>query len=524
MDDVSAPDESRAGPGGPTDEPPTLPLIPYDPDPGIVDAGAVRNTVLQLVAQVATLVFSGGLTLYLVRALGARSYGVYSIAVSVGALALFPALAGLPLAVSRYVADHRDSAARVRQIYRLGLMMQIPVASLVGLVVFAIAGPISAAYGHADLVWPIRWIALSVIGQAMYGYLNAVGSSLLRSSVAMWMAITESAAEAGFGIALVAVGAGAAGAALGKLLGYVVATAAGSYLIWRIIRARQPVRQRQGAVTARSMLRYAGVMFVVDIAWSAIAQIDVLLIGALISTAAVGSFAAVLRVLTVVGYVGAAVAASIAPRLSLAGPGPDVRAFERALRYLLIVQGATIAPMIVWAHPVTELLLGSGYHSAAEIMRVLSIYSFVGAPASMITLAVTYLGEARRRLPIMVITLTLGIAATYFLIKWLGVIGAAVGDDAVIVVYVFAHFRIAATLIDIDLRSLTRSLLATIAAATAMAAVLYSIGTSELTLVDWAAGIVGGVAGYTAVLLLMGELTVAELTAVSARLLRRGRG
>ena len=51
-----------------------------------------------------------------------------------------------------------------------------------------------------------------------------------------------------------------------------------------------------------------------------------------------------------------------------------------------------------------------------------------------------------------------------------------------------------------------------------MAAVLYSIGTSELTLVDWAAGIVGGVAGYTAVLLLMGELTVAELTAVIARL------
>ena len=44
------------------------------------------------------------------------------------------------------------------------------------------------------------------------------------------MAITESAARR-IGIALVAVGAGAAGAALGKLIGYVVATAAGSYLI-----------------------------------------------------------------------------------------------------------------------------------------------------------------------------------------------------------------------------------------------------------------------------------------------------
>jgi O-antigen/teichoic acid export membrane protein len=520
MDDVAAPDGSRAGRGGRADEPPPLPLIPYDGDPGIVDAGAVRNTMLQLVAQVATLVFSGGLTLYLVRALGSHAYGVYALAVSVGALVLFPALAGLPLAVSRYVADHRGSAQRVRQIYRMGLTLQIPVASLVGLALFALAGPVSAAYGNQALVWPIRWIALSVIGQALYGYLNAVGSSLLRSSVAMWMAISESAAETGSGVVLVAAGAGAAGATLGKLIGYVVATAAGSYLIWRVIRARQPVRRRHRAVTPQALLRYAGVMFVVDVAWSAIAQIDILLIGALIGTAAVGSFAAVLRILTVVGYVGAAVAASIAPRLSLGGDGPDVRSFERALRYVLIVQGATLAPMVVWAEPITRLLLGGGYHSAAGIMRVLAIYSFVGAPASMITLAVTYLGEARRRLPIMIITLTVGVAATYVLIKVFGVIGAAIGDDIVIVVYVFAHFWITATLIDIDLRGLTRTLLVTIAAAAIMAGVLYAVGTSELTPVQWAAGIIGGAAGYTAVLLMMGELSIAELTTLGARLAR----
>ena len=56
----------------------------------------------------------------------------------------------------------------------------------------------------------------------------------------MWMAISESVAETGSAILLVAVGAGAAGATLGKLVGYAVATAAGSYLIWRVIRPRLP--------------------------------------------------------------------------------------------------------------------------------------------------------------------------------------------------------------------------------------------------------------------------------------------
>ena len=276
-------------------------------------------------------------------------------------------------------------------------------------------------------------------------------------------------------------------------------------------------------MTARSLLSYARVMFVVDIAWSAIAQIDILMIGALLGTAAVGSFAVVLRILTVVGYVGAAVSASIAPRLSLGGDGPDVRSFERALRYVLIVQGATIAPMVVWAKPITDLLLGSGYGSAAGIMQVLAIYSFVGAPAAMITLAVTYLGEARKRLPVMIITLTLGIIVTYVLIKWLGVIGAAIGDDLVIVVYVAAHFWITATLIDLDLRGLARSLLITLAAAAAMAAVLFAVGTSSLSPVEWAAGLVGGAAGYAAMLLLLGELTVSEVTRVGERVLRARR-
>jgi O-antigen/teichoic acid export membrane protein len=503
-------------------EPLPLPLVPYDADDGVTDPGAVRNTVVQLVAQVVTFVFTAGLTFYLVRALGPSSYGVYSLAVSIGALAVFPALAGMPLAVGRYIADHRASRQRVRHIYRLGLKLQIPAATIVSLALFAAAGPIAHAYGSPDLVWPLRWIALSVGGQAMYGFLTAVGTSIRRSSVPLWMTIWESLTEPATSIALVVGGAGAAGAALGKLVGYIVATAAGMYLVWRVLGQRTPARRPPTSpVTARALLGYAGVMFVVDITWSAIAQIDVLLIGALLGVTAVGPFSAVLRILLVLAYLGTAVSGGVAPRLSMTGAGPDVESFARALRYLLILQGVTIAPLIVWAEPITHLLLGAGYGSAASIMRVLTPYSFFGAPASIITLAVTYLGEARRRLVVMLGTLALGLVLTYVLIKVIGILGAAIADDVVILIYVGAHFWICAQLIALPVRRLIQSLCSTIAAAAAMAAILFAAGTHDLSPAEWILGGIGGLAAYAAVMLATAELSIAELRQLGSRVRAR---
>ena len=158
--------------------------------------------------------------------------------------------------------------------------------------------------------------------------------------------------------------------------------------------------------------RYASALFVVDLTWSAIAKVDVLLIGALLSSAAVGNFSAVLRILTVLSYLGLAVSGGVAPRMALGGGAPDTQAFSQAIRYLIIVQGLVIAPMVVWATPIVHLLLGPGYHDSPAIMRVLAVTAWVSAPAALISVGVTYLGEARRRVAIMLATLVLGLLST----------------------------------------------------------------------------------------------------------------
>jgi O-antigen/teichoic acid export membrane protein len=468
-------------------------------------------------SNMAGVVFTAVLTLFLVRALGASGYGQYALAVSIAGVLVLPTGLGLPMAVGRYLADNRNDTGQLRAIVALGLRLLVPVTMIVTVGLFASAGLVAKAYGDPRLAWPLRLVALSVMGQALFTFLSYTGVAIRQSGIPLRMAIVESVTETSSAILLVVLGAGAAGAALGKSIGYAVATVAGFLLIGRLI-GRVRLKERVNAkVAPRQVLGYASATFIVDVGYTLIARVDILLIGALLTSAAVGSFGAVLRIVTVLGYLGTAVSAGVAPRLSLAGGSPDTRAFNQAIRYLLIVQGLVLAPMIVWAKPLTDLLLGSGYPRSAMIMQVLSVTAFVSAPAALLSVSVNFLGAAQRRVRIIFLTLVLGVVSTYILIELLGLVGAAVADDIVACVYVAASLWLCAQLISVEVRPLLVSLARIVIAAGVMAQVLRIVGTEHLSPAQWVVGGVAGVIAYLGALFLSGEVSVLELRAFTAQ-------
>jgi O-antigen/teichoic acid export membrane protein len=513
---------TRGGADDQSSEAPPPPLR-FSPTVGLGDPGAVRNTLLQLISQVAGAVFTAGLTLYLVRTLGASGYGIYSLATTIGVLVVLPAGLGLPWAIGRFLADHIDDLDQLRSIFVLGLRLQATAGLLAAGTLFAVSGPVADALGHHQLGWTLRWVAVSVVGQTLFVYLASSVTSVRRVAISLWMSVVESAVQTASAVALVAAGAGAAGAASGVAIGYIVASAAGLFLTLRLLRWSVRGVRAKVQVAASTIARYAGAMFVVDFTWSATAQVDVVLIGAMLTFSAVGSFSAVLQILNVLSYLGIAVAGGVAPRLSLSRGAPDTRAFFAAIRYLIILQGLVIAPMVVWARPIVGLLLGAGYPSSPAIMRVLAVQAFVAGPAALVTVAVTYLGEARRRVWIALGSLALGLAATYVLIRAAGVVGAAVGDDIVFVTYVGAHFWICRGLVALDLRRLGGSVARTVAAAAAMAAPLAVAGTDRLSLGGWIVGGAVAVGLYAGTLLITREVSLGELVTLAGKVKLRVR-
>jgi O-antigen/teichoic acid export membrane protein len=192
----------------------------------------------------------------------------------------------------------------------------------------------------------------------------------------------------------------------------------------------------------------------------------------------------------------------------------------------VVFQALLMAPVIVWADPITHLLLGPGYEQSAGVLRALAPFIFTAGIAPIVALGVNYLGEARLRLPISVLDVVLEVGLTALFLPTIGLLGAAYATDIGALLYVPLHLWILKRMIDLPLRPLGLALVRSLAAAAAMAGVLLLCGTHRLSVLEWIVGAVGGLAAFAAVLLLTRQVTVAELHAARAWVARRrpGRG
>lgn len=489
-------------------------MSPASSAPSPEGEGAVRSTALAFAMQMTTSAFTAALAIYLVRALRPHGYGVFTLAIGVGGVLLLPSDFGLSHSVARFVAERRGDPAAVARVVAHGLRLKLGVGLLVTVALLATAGPIAATYGEPDLAWPIRWVSIAIFGQSLFLFYTGAFVALRRVAVSLRIVFGESLVEAVASVALVLAGAGAAGAALGRATGYAVGALGATVVTVRVLGRRSVAARGREAGTTGMIARYAGALLIVDSAFTAIGQMDTLLIGAVLGTTAVGRFGAVLRMLVFLTYGGLAAASGVAPRLAReAGGEPDVRSFAAAIRYLVLFQGVLIAPLVVWATPIVDLVLGPGYGVSATVMRALAPMAFAAGIAPLVSVGVNYLGEARRRVPIMLATLALCVVTTVVGLETIGLVGAAIADDLTFVVYVAAHVWICRRMVDLELRPLLGALLRALLAAGAMALVLAALGTSSLSPGEWVGGAAGGLAAYLAVLLATRALAPDELRA-----------
>jgi len=491
------------------------PLSPSRPPGSVYRVDSIRrNAAFLLAVQLTSSAFTAVLMLFLVRALGPGRYGLFSLALAVGALAVLPSDFGISPATARFIAEHRGDRAAIARLMANSLRLKLAVGAVVSTALFLGAHLIASAYGNTALTWPLRGIAVSVFGESLMGLLivSFVAQGTVSSNLRL--VFSESAIELVASIGLVLLGAGATGAAFGRAVGYFFGAAVGLVLMVRVLgRTAVDVRRSEHGRTRR-LVTYAGSLAVVDSAWTLFAKVDSILIGAIINARSVALFDAPMRLISFLQYPASAIAGGVAPTLARADRerAPDPGAFTAALRYALILQAALIAPFLVWADPITHLLFGTGYERSADVLRALTPYVFLAGAAPVVSISATYLGEARRRIPVVLAADATNVLLDLMLLPRIGVVGAAVGSDAGFLLYVPAHLLICRRKLGFSLRPLVLTTLRVLTAAAAMAAILAAVGT-ELTPALWVIGAAGGTAGFVATLLVTRELSLGELRA-----------
>jgi O-antigen/teichoic acid export membrane protein len=476
-----------------------------------------HNALFSLAMQLTSAAITAGLTIFVARMLGPDQFGLLALALSVVGVLSLPSDFGISQSASRFAAEHRDNPEEVAEVVASALRMKLYFASGATIVLILAAGPIASAYNEPGLAWPLRAMALTLLGQNMMGLYGGVMVALGRGAEAFRITVTESIVEAIATVALVLAVAGAAEASLGRAIGFLVGGAF-AFVVGARVLGREAigigVKERR---STRRIAVYASAIFVIDGAYALFQQIDTLLIGAFLNATAAGLFQAPIRLITMLRYPAQSIANGVAPRLASRTGERSVEPFQRSVRYTIIFQALLLAPIVVWPGPIINLLLGSAYSESADVLRALAPFVFLSGLGTLLSLGVNYLGEARRRVPIAIGAVVINFAIDVVLIPKIGILGGAYGTDVAFAVYVAGHLWVCRQMIDLPLRPMAVSVGRSLFAAAVMAGLLVLLGTGDVAVPVLFAGLIAGVALYVAVIVVTRELPIDELRSVTNR-------
>jgi O-antigen/teichoic acid export membrane protein len=476
-----------------------------------------RNTTFAFIAQITGQFFTAGLTIFLARQLGTHGYGIYSLALGIGGLLLFPADFGISTSASRFVAERLGDRTAVASVTADAVRLKLIVSATLSALLFGLASPLASAYGTDALVWPIRGVAIALFGQSLM-QMSTLFVALRRVDSQFMAAFGESSVETTATVALVLAGAGVTGAMFGRAIGFTVGGAITVLLVVRLVGRESIPRTLRAGEHTRAIATYGGVILVTDGAFTLFNQVDVLIIGGYLGASAVALFSAPLRLITFLGGPGGAISSGVSPLLARGrGREPNVGAFLRAMRLLLILQALIVAFVLGWAGLLVNVL-GSHFDKSVEVLRALAPFIFMLGFGPLVSGTVNFLGEARRRVPVAVATAIINIVADLILVPSIGVVGASIGTDLAYCVYAPAHLYICWRALGMDLRPTARTALRALAAAAAATGVLLLIGDSLHEAWRIPLGAIAGPVTFGAVLWLTGELTPREAAALLGQL------
>jgi O-antigen/teichoic acid export membrane protein len=413
-----------------------------------------RNAAFAVATRLTTAAITAFVALFLGRHLGPRVYGYFALALSIGTVSTFLADLGITSATPRFLAErrhHREAvAAVVGDAMRLKAFAAVPVSILL----FVLADPITDAFDAPGAEWALRGMSIAVLAQGFFLFVLATFEALGRIAINLRVVALESVVEGSSILIIVLLGGGAAGAAFGRAIGYTVGVGIALGFVLRVVGRPRPGAGAVSGLRLRQIMAYSSALLVVDGLFRTFAQIDVLLIGAILGGGrAIGLFDLPMQLAWFLHYPAGAVSSAVAPRLARRpGSEPQIGTFLDAIRWITALQGIFLAPVIVWATPIMTTLLGDQYRESGDVLQALAPFILLSGPGMLAAITVNYLGAARKRVPVAIAALGVNAVWDLVFLSKIGIVAGAIGTDLAYAIWVPAHLVIMRQLLDLPLR------------------------------------------------------------------------
>jgi len=183
-----------------------------------------------LVSSTVTLVIAFLLRIVLARWLGAADLGLYTMVVTIYGFATIVATLGIPVALTKYVAEYKDDRDILLQTTSAALISSIIFGLMVGALIFALSGILAGVFHMPELARLLKILAVvfpfTCILQTLVGLFNG----LRQMRTYAYLEISRSLLMILSIVALVWSGFGVEGAVMGLTISFIGACIFGLYL------------------------------------------------------------------------------------------------------------------------------------------------------------------------------------------------------------------------------------------------------------------------------------------------------
>ena len=371
-----------------------------------------RVTTLLLIGRAAGYVLALVNSIIVARVLGVDRLGIYAYAMGVAALFGLLTNLGISTVVTRAVARDPDTGAGV---VRAAVRVQALLAASLLILVPAFAAVLPgqpAPLGYVGLA-----AAQLAIGTLSWPYLAVLSGRARYDRVAL----VELAAGVG-GTASLLAAAALDGGVAAFLWAHVLATGV-AVVITRSL-ARPFLPRRGDAPRIGELFREAAPFGAAAAVQGVYIRLDVLLLGQLASTSALGLYNVAYKPTNLAAYFGGTVAGALFPLMAQPATGAPV-AFRRAVRGLGAAGPAMALTLSGLAIPLLHTLYGTAFVAAAPILVLLAWSAAANWLYAPLGVALQARGEERWWLASLAGALVLNAAANVWAIPRWGAMGAA---------------------------------------------------------------------------------------------------
>lgn len=417
-------------------------------------------------------------TAILARLLTPSDFGV--VAVALVFMTFLETLKDLGLTQALIAASPQDEKARAQTVF----VWTVVIAASLALLASAAAQPAATFFKHSSLRAIIPVLSGAFVIEALGATHDALARKRLNYRARAFADGADVLTRGAAGIALALLGFGA----WSLVLGYLIGTTARTALLWGLIPFRPKLRLSREHL--RSLVRFGGVLTLVDVMAAIVQNIDYLFVGRVLGSTALGLYMMGYRLPELLIMNVAIVAGGVLfPAYSELGRERMQDGFLVSLRFTTALVLPIGFALVLLAKPFVLALFGPHWHRSIPVLRVLAAYAVlttINIPAGTIY-KVT--GRAWILLTIGVPYL-IGLFAALVVFGSKGILAVAICMAASQALTALAYLIVAQRILRVSYGRMARSVAGPLVASLGMACAL--IPVVGLIEAPWPALLVGG--------------------------------